>query len=88
GYNFKHQFEVDLKLGASFVKKEGYNTGSAFRFNLNGEKRRMDLKLFIDIGRNVTFRPFFGLEKLTYLNPRQPTINKFFFGFAFFRWND
>ena len=88
GYNFKHRFEVGLKLGASFAKKKGYNTGSDFRFTINREKHQMDLKLFIDIGRDVTFRPFFGLEKLTYLNPRQPTINKFFFGFAFFRWHN
>jgi len=88
GYNFKHRFEVDLKLGAFFKKKAGYNTGCDFRFNRNSEKRLMALKFFIDIGRDVTFRPFFGSEKLRYLIPRQPTINKFFFGFALFRWHD
>jgi hypothetical protein len=88
GYNFKYHGEVDIKLGASFIKREGYNISCDLRFNLNGEKRLMDLKLFIDIGRNVTFRPFFGLEKLTYLDPRQPTTDKFLFGFTLFRWHN
>lgn len=86
GYNFKHSFELDIKLGASLIKREGFNISSDFRFNINKDKLFADIRLFFDYGRSVTFRPFIGLEKVKYFNPRQPVINKFSFGFAFFRW--
>lgn len=86
GYNFKHSLELDMKLGASFIKKESFNISSDLRFKINKEKLFADFRLFLDYGRNVTFRPFIGLERLKYFNPRQPVVNKFSFGFVFFRW--
>ncbi len=86
GYNFKHKFETEVKLGVSFVKTDLFNISSDLHFGFNKEKNFADFRLFFEYGRRVTFRPFIGVERITYLHPRQPTVYKFPFGFELFRW--
>jgi hypothetical protein len=86
GYNFKHKFEIDARLGTSFLKDAFFTVGSDFRFSLNSEKLFADFKLFVDYGKKISFRPFIGVQKIEYLNSHQFSINRFSFGFELFRW--
>ncbi len=86
GYNFKHKFEIDARLGTSFLKIDFLNFGSDFRFSINSKKLYADFKLFVDYGKKVTFRPFIGVQKIEYLNSQHPSINRLSFGFELFRW--
>lgn len=88
GYNFKYNFTADIKLGASLVKRDFFNISTDLQYSFNKEKRLTDIRLFLEVGRNVTFRPFMALEKIKYLNPGEPVENKFSFGFALFSWLD
>jgi hypothetical protein len=88
GWNFKHNFEVDIKLGASLVKREFFNISTDLQYSFNKEKRLTNIRLFLEVGRDVTFRPFIAVEKIKYLNPGEPVENKLSFGFALFSWFD
>jgi len=88
GYNFKHKFEIDVKLGTSFLKSDLFNFGSTFRFSRSNEKRFADFRLFVDYGKKVTFRPFIGVQRIEYFNLQyqQSSKNRLSFGFELFRW--
>lgn len=86
GYNFKYTVEAGAKLGVSFLKVDGLNVGANLGIEYSREQLSADFKLFLDYGRDVTFRPFVGLERHEYLNSPQRPTNRFTFGFRFFRW--
>lgn len=86
GYNFKHSVETGAKLGVSLLEYGGLTFGSDLRIEYARERFCADLKLFMDYGNAVTFRPFVGVERIDHTASPRPTITRFTFGFHFFRW--
>lgn len=84
GYNFKHKFEVEAKLGASYRKNDYLAVGANLRAGSNNERRIADLKLFVDYGKNVILRPFVGYETFKYTDYQ--TVEEFIFGFNLIKW--
>jgi hypothetical protein len=86
GYNFKHKFETEAKLGISFRKNEYWAMGSDLRAGRSNEKRFADLKLFVEYGKSIIFRPFVGFETFKYSGKRP--VEEFLFGFYLIKWID
>ena len=86
GYNFDYNFEAGGKFGYSFLKRDGLNIGTNLSVDYSRERLTTNIKLFLDCGRDATFRPYIGYERYDYKDSSIEAVKRFIFGFNFFRW--
>lgn len=86
GYNFEDHFEAGGKLGYSFLKMDGLNIGTHAGIEYSRERLTTRFLLFLDYGKDATFRPFIGYERYDYKDSSIEAVKRFILGFNFFRW--
>ncbi|MHB8055435.1 MAG: hypothetical protein ACYDH3_09325 [Candidatus Aminicenantales bacterium] len=90
GIDLKFKYDFGLKLGLNTTRRSGGNAGIESRFEANAERRMVEARLFLDFGRDVFFRPFLGIRRVTPLAGNSGSDGMFkrilMAGVSFYKW--
>lgn len=65
GFDLKFTYDFGLKLGLNTANRSGWNAGIEGRLEANDKRCHVEGRLFADIGRTLSLRPFLGLRRVT-----------------------
>jgi hypothetical protein len=90
GFDLKFKYDFGLKLGLNTTNRSGWKAGVEGRLEANAERRAAEARVFLDIGRTVSFRPFLGIRRVTPLAGNSISDGTFkrilMAGFSFYKW--
>lgn len=87
GYNFKWDYDFEIKLGMNTKKKNLVDVGWNFLYRTNREKYLVDFRIFADLGRTICIRPFVGIKKDKYLSGLELSAkSRFITGIGLYKW--
>ena len=65
GLDLKYDYDLGLKLGFNTVRPTGWDMGLEVRIEADGRQRLVEGRFFLDTGRDLFFRPFLGIRRMT-----------------------
>jgi len=89
GFDLKYDYDLGVKLGLNTIHPTGWNLGLEGRLEANGNRRLVEGRFFMDTGRDLSFRPFLGIRRVTWPadNPADRRIDRIFeAGVQFLKW--
>lgn len=89
GLDLKHDYDLGVKLGLNTTHPTGWNMGLEGRLEANGQRHLVEGRFFMDTGRDLSFRPFVGIRRMTWPadDPSDRRIDRIFeAGVQFLKW--
>ena len=92
GYDFKADFDLELRFGLNTAGAGPVRVGGEARFQATGLRAWGEARAFADVGRKgrISVRPFIGFRKVGTLAgeplPRESLIRKLAVGLALYKW--
>jgi len=86
GYNFKLDYDLGLKFGVKLLDDKIFNLFSDFNFNIDKKQANYSFRIYSDLGKDISIRPFLRFDKKTFLSSEKYSDMHFLYGISLLKW--